>query len=116
MRLNPAKARPQGAPPSGSPALGSPALTPFFPSQSSSKTFPEATSPPSHLIILGWIMTHPLGPTHHLGLEKWPLPSAPSPGPSYHDWPCLEGEAAPGLVPGELPPLVVLTLSSSHVL
>lgn len=25
-------------------------------------------------------------------------------------------EAAPGLVPGELPPLVVLTLSSSHVL
>lgn len=102
------------------PPSGSPTLTPFFTFQSPSKTLPEATSPPSHLVNLGWIMTHPLSHVshpHHLGHEKWSLLSVPGSAPLLpQEWPCLEREAAPGLVPGELPPLVVLTLSSSHVL
>lgn len=107
-----------GAPqPRQVPPPGNPTLTPFFtPSPPScAKTLPEAISPPSHPIILGSMMTPPRH-THHLGHETWSPPSVPSPDPSGHKHgPAWRGSGS-SLVPGELPPLVVLTLSSSHVL
>lgn len=108
-------------PPPPSPSLREPPSPPFLtPPPSSPKRPPEGSS------LLGEIMTQPLSPLWGGGAQARHTPTAwggrhglrpswLSLSPSCHKG-GLAGEAACGLVPGELPPLVVLTLSSSHVL